>query len=423
MKNLIIAILLIAFAINAVAEPKSEEKNPYGHEGGNGGGGANVNGRLLLFSELEKENGVELDGSNIPQLNETYLEVLDWKLLPIYQTRIETALWPTTTRTYERKAKMDPVTENRLRELYYQIEKPLNVSMNDFVLYAVTNPLTQKTYLLDAFFNLCPNGAAADDLCRRRQQAILFHESIWLMNPNVSYEMVLDAEEAYLKNDRLRLFEVLDGIFGRGNFYLRNAIYWKLGTHNPKDKVDVLGEILPYLDMDQVILKDLTIMKVEITDLVRSSGLKNWITADDYLSRALKNYKGRIYFTAAAPPSHKNGYSLGEMFASKQKTINQKTHLGWYKRKMDPVGPLIDQLTHPDFAYLKIDETVVGKYDSDYVIHPPEKVGGSDKNYLQLCVVSRFGDIDAVPILLPIVRDFIPIPKSRKTQNCLSFEN
>jgi hypothetical protein len=189
-----------------------------GSETRNGGGGVRRDGSYLTF------------GSAGYQVRMTPLRAAPglWQIenalreLPMDQTtrsRLVNAVSPGERRRYFGIDEvLSPEKERELKEVYRKVLPP--VSEHELAFFALTSPERRETYLLPAFFWLQP----------AEQSAILLHEALWVIDPKLSYELVVQAEiqfQKYLESgarDPIDFYRTLDEVFGDHTISLKAAL-------------------------------------------------------------------------------------------------------------------------------------------------------------------------------------------------------
>ena len=158
-----------------------------GFAGQDGGGGGVIkrDGQYLTFGsakvKLSSPQGIE----NVPGL-ELLLNVLDASKSGIpeqFHGQLVNALLPSEERRYFRidQSQLSSQTYARLIAEYSKLWKG-QIDPSNLELAAIT--VAQDTFLLPPFFRLN----------QTEQAAILFHESIWLLKPSISYDELVAAE-------------------------------------------------------------------------------------------------------------------------------------------------------------------------------------------------------------------------------------
>lgn len=204
MKNLFF-ILTTLISLSSLA-------NVGGEGVGNGGGGLSKNNKVMTFHSakfLAQSN--PLNFNSIPGMDLLLEQLKSGKFLTTnYAYKIISLLLPNivSQRAYYR------VDENVLKEnIEIILDKYVQITgfkKDRLVLFAITDPTSQATFLLPDFFKLTIN----------EQAALLLHESLWLLDTKIDYPQVLKVEsafQAYLdagsEPARYRLAKVFDELF------------------------------------------------------------------------------------------------------------------------------------------------------------------------------------------------------------------
>lgn len=158
-----------------------------GTERGNGGGGLQTNGvyrtfysagvyvnpmpeteipGAYLFSQTIKSLSGENNGKSLLLMNA--LPFGDRKFYRIMENSVDDHLMA------------------RLIKIYSDL---VNQPSNAITLFAITDTEKKATYLLPSYFQLKES----------EQAAILFHESLWILNPKLEYSTIISAEMAFQK--------------------------------------------------------------------------------------------------------------------------------------------------------------------------------------------------------------------------------
>lgn len=182
MKILILAILLVS-SLQAFAG--SENKAP-GNDGG-GGGVLKREGIYLTFGSagLKVKVGAPQGLESIPNLNllRDVLLATQRGIPDFYLGQLLDAILPSEKRRYFaiNKNQLEDGTYKKLIEEYASLLKN-QVDPNNLDLAAIT--IKEDTFLLPPFFQLKP----------AEQAAILFHESLWIVKPEIQYDELVYAE-------------------------------------------------------------------------------------------------------------------------------------------------------------------------------------------------------------------------------------
>lgn len=181
-----------------------------GHDG-SGGGGVIQNGQYLTFGSAGFYiNPGRLSKVDLPEtvLTAQYF-AKDTHMSPIVTAKYRNSILPSDSRVYYRvdEGDMNKDLIKRLIEEYQRVVKVPPASK--LTIFAITDTNKKTTYLLPNFFKLSSIG----------KQAILFHESQWIVRPKSTYEEVINAEikfQHYIEN--LNNFErYLDFVNSLGN--------------------------------------------------------------------------------------------------------------------------------------------------------------------------------------------------------------
>ncbi len=180
MKKIIITMMMLASLQGFANGPKAP-----GQDGG-GGGVIKRDGMYLTFGsagmkvKLSTPQGLE----QIPGL-ELILSILDAqeRLPDTFRGKLVNAVLPSDIRRYFKidQSQLNSQTYARLIAEYSKLWNG-QVNPNNLDLAAIT--VANDTYLLPPFFKLN----------QTEQAAILFHESIWIVKPSISYADLVNAE-------------------------------------------------------------------------------------------------------------------------------------------------------------------------------------------------------------------------------------
>lgn len=191
----IINLVIIGITLSACGSVQDSKKRASVDGSGPGNGGAAIlrNGNLLTFGEANVRIFPEgLD--DVPGLS---LAIDFFKRLPLPDSsrgQLLSALIPVGARQYFKIDENDLGNEKR-KILLKNYRQALGDKIPADALRIVAVTVAKETYLLPGFFQL------KDDFSRA---AILFHEALWAMNPNLGYKTVLASEvhfEKYLKEN------------------------------------------------------------------------------------------------------------------------------------------------------------------------------------------------------------------------------
>lgn len=158
---------------------------------GNGGGGIFRDGKYLTFGSAKIQIGAPLL-TNIPGLAMASEVIEKMPLVNQAKTKIWTSLQSSGERRYFQIEKKD-IEPKKYEELISKYREALKQkgAGNEIVVYAIT--IDKETFLLPEFYLLK----------EAEQAAILFHESLWVLNPDLDYKTVIDAEiafQSYIEN-------------------------------------------------------------------------------------------------------------------------------------------------------------------------------------------------------------------------------
>ncbi len=210
MKKTILTIALIFVSSYAVAQQS-------GGSGSHGGVGPKVNGRVMTFHSANFFVAPQpLPASEIPGMIQFQKALSDCAFLDSNTLKtILSALNPAKTRLYYRVLP-EMFNEEVYKKLIQEYVRLTQLPEDQLNLFAVTDPDKKITYLLPSFYSLATT---------EEQQAILFHESSWIIKPKATYRSVVEGEiymQAYLENpentDRITaLADYLDGFLDTGS--------------------------------------------------------------------------------------------------------------------------------------------------------------------------------------------------------------
>jgi len=194
MKN---TILLITFlSLINFAHAQNKPANPQmGDKTGNGGAGVYKDGQYKTFYGaglyVEPSNsfggGVTDHSQSIPTINMLMDNIKKMKFLT-EETKAKylRVILPTPNRQYFR-ASPDSLTPVVLKRLLAEFTRVTGIDAKNLKLYALTDTNSKTTFLLPEFFTLN----------EKSQQAIIFHENHWIVNPNTNYHDVVKTEMAF----------------------------------------------------------------------------------------------------------------------------------------------------------------------------------------------------------------------------------
>ncbi len=152
----------------------------------NGGGGWTSDGQYMTFYSAKiPAQRQALDNAQIPGLSYLLDKVLSLKVNDDVKSQILKQIYPSSGRSYYTTdaTKFDPDLKKDLMDKY---SRAMNVPEGNVAVYATTDPYSQETFLLPDFYKLN----------QTEQAAILFHESLWVLNPSLNYSNVIIAEQA-----------------------------------------------------------------------------------------------------------------------------------------------------------------------------------------------------------------------------------
>lgn len=161
----------------------------------NGGGGWTNDGQYMTFYSAKiPVQKKALDPSQIPGLNYLVNKMFSLEITEQARTEILKAIFPVSNRSYY-SANASQFDENLKEDLRRKYAEIMGMREQNIAIFATTNPSSSETVLLPDFYKLKES----------EQAAILFHESLWLLNPNLNYSSILAAEEAaqaYFENEQ-----------------------------------------------------------------------------------------------------------------------------------------------------------------------------------------------------------------------------
>ncbi len=180
-------VMIVLFAMMSL--------NTYADGVGNGGGGIKRYGKYLTFGSAKielKKSALEMN--DIPGLKFLLDTVEKMDLTVSAKGELKEAFYPISDRKYFNlpPEELSPEKRTELLKEYKKILKD-DIPLESLVIYAIT--VGAETYILPEFYEL------TDDIQRG---AILFHEGLWVLNPDLKYEFVVDAEmifEEYVRKN------------------------------------------------------------------------------------------------------------------------------------------------------------------------------------------------------------------------------
>lgn len=192
-----LAILCLGlFGLNLPAAQQTSPSTMSAHDKGNGGGGIYRNGRYMTFySAGFYTEPLEATSDEIPQLKELihFFNTTPY-LSELTKVKYAKALMRSKKRHFYKvkPESFTPEIRSRLIEEYGRIT---GAQKQEIALFAITDTNKGNTYVFPEYYSLSPV----------EQWAILFHEAYWIVNPDASYEQVVEAEisfQAYLENKK-----------------------------------------------------------------------------------------------------------------------------------------------------------------------------------------------------------------------------
>ncbi len=180
-----------------------------GGQEGNGGGGIQRNGQVMTFYTA-KVYTESLAYSNEQIINELLEDISLIKSMPQSLTgKLLAAMKPSNRRTYVNLTNLDPSTKSRLMAEYQRIT---GFKAKKLTLFALTDSTTKTTFILPEFYQLS----------RNEQKAILFHEGIWILKPDSSYNQIISVEmtfQRYLENpnNMKNIYQLIENLGSRGD--------------------------------------------------------------------------------------------------------------------------------------------------------------------------------------------------------------
>jgi hypothetical protein len=153
---------------------------------GGGGGVIEPDGRYTTFFSANIPVKAEaLRAYEIGGMDFLVKKVASLDLSGNYKSLLLKQIFPSGGRNYYKvdETKLSP---GILSQILSQYAKLMNVPLEKVVIYGLTDPKTKDTFLMPAFFSLTTT----------QQAAILFHESLWILNPALEYDQVVMAEQA-----------------------------------------------------------------------------------------------------------------------------------------------------------------------------------------------------------------------------------
>lgn len=176
MKPFLICLSIVFISLSSFA----------GGEVRNGGGGWMSDGQYMTFYSAKiPAQKRPLEVSEIPGLDYLTKKILALQTSEEVKNQILSTIFPIGDRSYHstNASQFDDKLKKELRRKYAQL---MNVPVENVVIFATTDPVSRETILLPEFYQLKES----------EQAAILFHESLWILNPLLEYAQVVSAEEA-----------------------------------------------------------------------------------------------------------------------------------------------------------------------------------------------------------------------------------
>jgi hypothetical protein len=156
-------------------------------EVGNGAGGViDSNGRYSTFYSANiPVLGTPLEAAEIPGMETLINNIASLEIPGLSKGFLLSEIYPSGGRSYYKvdKDKFDDIFQKKLAQKYADL---MNVPADQVVLFGITDPASQTTFLLPSFF----------ELTEVQQAAVLFHESLWVAYKDTSYEMMVVTEQA-----------------------------------------------------------------------------------------------------------------------------------------------------------------------------------------------------------------------------------
>jgi len=152
----------------------------------NGGGGwVSKDQYMTFYSARLPVIPTSLALSEVPGLNLLLENISALSISASYKSKILALVFPLGERAYYRvdNSRFDASILKDLRAKYSLMMK---IPEDNVALFAITDSRLQTTFLLPEFFHLKP----------AEQAAILFHESLWLLDFDLDYQRVISAEQA-----------------------------------------------------------------------------------------------------------------------------------------------------------------------------------------------------------------------------------
>lgn len=160
----------------------------------NGGGGWVSDGQYMTFYSAKiPVQRKPLEASKIPGMNYLVKKMLGLKTVEGVKTQILKTIFPVSDRPYY-AVDATQFNESLKKDLRSKYAHLMHISEENVAVFATTDPVSHETFLLPEFYKLR----------EPEQAAILFHESLWVLDPNLDYTKIVAAEEAaqaYFESD------------------------------------------------------------------------------------------------------------------------------------------------------------------------------------------------------------------------------
>ncbi|MBO9665772.1 MAG: hypothetical protein J7501_03050 [Bdellovibrio sp.] len=205
-----LSVLFLALCLSAQAHAIREVRN--------GGGGMRSDAGIETFLSAnlylaEKPEAAQ----NIPGLTRLMAELAAMPIKESIKGQLFSAIYPTLTRNYYR-VKDDAISDTTRKSIIEKYALMTHIPESKVVLLAASGWDSQTTVLFKEFYQLKDY----------EQAAILFHEALWLLKPELTYEQVVAVEQEAQKffqnhNDKQAYYNFLmklSDIFNDNNFYL-----------------------------------------------------------------------------------------------------------------------------------------------------------------------------------------------------------
>lgn len=162
---------------------------------GNGGGGVSRGGRPMTFYSagiIVEPRG--LTSTEIPEIG-SLINFFNGNHIISDKVKSDLTLQidPSSSRRYFR-VKQDQFTGKVKDRIISEYNRISGVDANQITLFAITDIEQRITYLFPDFYRLSS----------LEKMAILYHEAYWILNPESSYDKIVEAEvafQAYLENN------------------------------------------------------------------------------------------------------------------------------------------------------------------------------------------------------------------------------